>query len=332
MMPRRPVRSAFTGLAGSPLAVTEPTPAPIVPPSPAPPPVEPAAAPTPAPKKPGPKPKYASDNERKLAYKRRQAEPERQRMIESLLKKVRSYQLRPSPGIANSTFWKIRIQNREWLASLHTNLNACTYVQIKYYYDVLVSRKAGISDSKGRLPGERSGEESQAGGMSEMESIIAAIESGATTQSVGHGPDEFTVIKSTTDLPDSAPRISRPVPEDWCVAEDRLERAAQLVAEREWGGPRVYEGALCNSLEGLAVHILARYRVGEADNSFMHRSRSLFIGEAAPRFSVGDNRYYREVGVGEYELQKADKAEGVKARKLERLGHTASEIRLPAIC
>lgn len=277
-------------------------------------------------KKPGPKPKYANDNERKLAHKKKNQEPERQRMIKSILRKIRAYISKPIPG--HTKFWEMVHNNREWLTKLRADLNVLTYVEVKTYYDKVVSKK-GIQDSKGRLPGERSGEASQTGGMSELERIFAAIERDANGHRVrpeGHGAAQFEG-DSTAESVDSTGHAPSKAPDDWYAFEDRLERAAQIVAEREWNGPRVYELMRCESLTELTEHVLARYRAGEKAVLKQHQTAYLYLGEGAPRVWTEVNRYYREVGVLEIELREADKAEGAKARKLARLAREAREDR-----
>lgn len=276
-------------LAGS--VLNEPTP--VVWPPVVEPPIEPQAIPEPAQNKGGRPKKYESDNARKLAHKKSKQEPERQRMIERILARVQKHMSKPSTAHADSTFWKVVQQNKDWLKMLRQNLDGCTYVQIKNYYNVLVSKK-GIGDMTGQLPGERSGEAPQSGGMSELERVIAAM------------------WDTTTD------EVSAPVKHgshdvDWEV------KAAESIAEEEWKGSGVYELKKIESKDALVEHILASARQGEKSTEIAQLVQMLPQGEGAPlRFASG-SRYRTELYFRVKELVKADKKKGAKARRMARL-------------
>lgn len=285
--------------------------------------VSPVAEPAPetvqlAPKIGRPK-KYKDDNERKLAHKRSKQEPERQRMIRGIFKKVRA--LLSKPDFASSRYWKMVHADRQYMTRLREELNQLPYAEVLKYYERLVSRKRGIFDASGRLQGERSGEAPQSGGMSELEVILAAIvrEENGGDSSVGHGADADEVSDDSSDSGGggAAPRVVRD------EFENLLERAAQVIAEKEWDGPRLYEYKRCESLNELTNHILSRYRKGENGQQIRAAFQSVLIGEGAPRMAQEVNRYHADVYFQIRELEKADKQKGAKARRITRKAREA---------
>ena len=279
---------------------------------------------------------HADDNERKLASKRKRQEPKRQHMIARILAKARKHMSKVRTDITQTARFKKIMEDRDYLIALRADLEPLTYVELKVVYDNLVSRKA-IGDHTGRLPGERSGEAPQTGGMSEIEKIDVALnvdEGGAeviarSSKPSGHGPTSDASRQDAMDEGETSTRTSIPLPDDWYAYENRLEAAALLVAERDWKGPEVYEYKRCESVEELAEHVLARYR--EKEKAVLTRTLydQIAIGEGAPRLGGSEySRYYVEVAQQEDALRTAEKAKGKKARKITRLAREARETRI----
>lgn len=320
----RKAQRAFTGLVGLPPEPDEASAAVprVIEPVAAPVPLPTEVAEAPAPAKRGRKRKYATDNERKLAHKRKMKEPERARMIERILARIRSYLSKPRTDISDSTVQKIYLNHRDWLDRMRASLDGCPYAQIRNYYDVLVSSKNRIADSKGRLPGERSGEAPSADGMSEMETIIAAIdreESGVAVagEAGGCGADQFEV---ETDGDDSVTPHTLTMPDEWYLFESCLRMAAKFLADKEWFGPSVYEGKYCRSWSELEAHVIAQYRKGEGNKRIASLAQGLSGGTS---FRVETNRYYQCVCLLMSEIVRREREAGKKARKLERLAREA---------
>jgi hypothetical protein len=257
---------------------------------------------------------HADDNARKLASKQKKKEPDRQRMIRGILNKVR--QLLSKPDFTSTRFWEMVNADREYMNRLRTNLGQLPYADVLKYYERLISKQRGIFDASGRLPGERSGEASRVNGMSELESILAAVQENLPAKPVspdGAAPDGGG--NSVYTRGDGG-------------FEKLLERAAVAVAERDWGGPRVYEHEMCLTRGELENYILKRYRKGEKDIQFYALVSSIQRGEGAPRIGVEVNHYHGEVYFMMSELEKADKKRGTKARKLTRLAREQRTDRL----
>jgi len=249
--------------------------------------------------------KHVDDNVRKRAHKQKQNEPEKQRMIDSIMRKINAYvskartasesRAQQRDPLCEKTLQKIRLNIREWNQKMRRSLEACTYMEVKRYYDVLVSRK-GIADAKGRLPGERSGEKPQANGMSELETIIAAIhraegELPAKPVAPG-GPGLISDVSwqelHQDDTEDSYGTRRAPDPDK---EEDLRQRAAVLLADKEWDGPRVYEYSLCKSKDELVEYILREDKRVDKEMETQQWMQCIAVGEGAPKVSIRHCRY-----------------------------------------
>ena len=305
--------------------------------------VEPITEPLPVVEEPLPTPtrmgrprKHADDNARKRAHKQKLNEPERRRMMARILVKIKKYASKPRTyldsvrlgmePLSEENFKKYTVNIREWLGTMRDALNACSYMEVKRYYDILVSRK-GIADAKGRLPGERSGETPQANGTSELETIIAAIhrEEGELpakpTSPSGTGADSYTEVTDAGDDKGTAYGGGRAISEN--VFDDLLVRACRVIAEKEFDGPRVYEGAMCKTVGELDEHILSRYHAGEKERRLSWLMHGLAVGEGAPKITHVVNRYYVDILLKISELEWEDKEAGKRARRMTRLAGEA---------
>src|SRR6266481_1267854 len=120
--------------------------------------------------------------------------------------------------------------NAQWNSQFRDKLLTLTVVPLKRFYRVLI----GFTDGTGRLPGERSGEAPQSGGMSEIEQLFNTIVSGIIDET-DSGPE-----RDSAPIPflDDEPKKSK---KDFLVKgtaeeiEDWLERAIETVSNQWWG-------------------------------------------------------------------------------------------------
>ncbi len=171
-----PVRRAFSGLAGSPLAVV-------------------------AEVKPGPRPKYGTAmtaRQRQRESRARKQDPDKRSLVAKILKIQRQGIGVPRKGLMTGE--SIKEANRVRLRQLRDQLMALTVRDLQRYLDALKSS----GDRIGRLHGETSGNSDTINGMSHIERVIAAVErdQNGHKEKIGHGPAVFDKPDSMDDPAD----------------------------------------------------------------------------------------------------------------------------------
>jgi hypothetical protein len=174
---KAPVRRAFSGLAGSPLAFV-------------------------AEVKRGPRPKYGTAmtaRERQRESRARKQDPERRSLVARILKIQRQGIGVPRKGLITGE--NIKESNRIRLRQLRDELMALTLRDLHRYLEALKSS----GDRIGRLHGETSGNSDTINGMSHIERVIAAVqrdEHGHKAK-IGHGPAVFDKPEAMDDPADA---------------------------------------------------------------------------------------------------------------------------------
>ena len=337
MPPRQPVERLYRGLVGRPYQPPEtpPTPPAIAPVA------EAAAVPAAVPRKRGRPQIHADPNAAKLASKKKLRQQDTVPLIEAILRRLRGYQSKLAKGLAGETRAEIIRNSKEQLAKLKEELLLLPHADVRVYYDRLCSRHLGISDSAGRLQGERSGEAPQRNGMSEMENIIATIqrEDGELPAKPvgpsGHGADASEDNRDEDD--GDAPALPLRV-------EYHLEDAVERVADEVWNSfdvgstvasiPIVYDDRVIRSLSELKEHVTSRFREGqktlqklsESEEAFSEMLLPVYVMDLADGFvkdmrkKLTENLLFHRVNIAMDELQKESRQQDRKTRRLERLG------------
>jgi hypothetical protein len=295
-------------------------------------------APLPVPKKTGRPKKHASDSVRMSANYLQKTEAERKQLVANIMWRVRSAvskPLGPADGRSANKYAAMMVNNAKWLSDFRNKLLTLTIMPLKRFYRLLI----GLTDGTGRLPGERSGETPQAGGMSEIERILNLVVSGVEDDVVEQERERSTPVPFLVE--DNPKRAKKELPLEPERVEQLLESAIVKVSDEWWGDPdddrpRVSEdGTIFTSVYPYRTRLREDFRDGEKQVALKDTLRSLLGGEQMAddaQKSLDNNLNYARilfVMKAEWMERKAKERKDRRwNRKAKKAGRTAREEQL----
>jgi hypothetical protein len=281
---------------------------------------------------------------RKQIHRDKEREADKLKLIAAIVRRAKLGLTTASKTVSPHRAQEIYHENKERLRELHKDLSALPLKDVRIYYDKLVSKK-GIQDLHGMLQGERTGEAPRKHGMSEMETIHAAIqqsEGGPECAARSSGPQGSA--PTSYDKPDAGDdgsasvKIVTPSRDNFDVL---LDRAIEKMADALWlkNQTSCECGHAITCRQGLVNHLHERFEAGEkswetadAYNELLASASCQLPGAAfASLLSWRDrNPHHADIRVMMTEVEEEDRQAGLKARRIERLTREARRGRLEA--
>lgn len=255
----------------------------------------------------------------------KQADVERRNLIAKILRKLRAGKsaLDEKKLSANSLAEKTA-SDAIGLQALIDNLKTMSIADLQNTYESLKS----FSDSKGRLPEERSGEKSRKDGQSEIEYIIGRTEYAPpqTTNPEGAAPDIYEKTDPSLDKADTR-KLTLDLPSDSNEYEDlKAEVIEQMTANKN---ECQVCGLACETTEKLSEHLHERYTTGVAQEERLALYEEFDYGMEIPiaetKAKIAANQHPLAIRILMDRLRKEKKKEGRLARRLERKGKQAAQ-------
>jgi hypothetical protein len=342
-----------------PVAIPEPPPAATPPPSTMPE-VQEATKPIPvsnpdptAPKKRAGRPRKHQD--RRAAHHHKETEPERLAMIVKIMVVVRAALAKPMGPDDGRSAEKQAESQREitrFLTRFRADLRAVQLRHLNIFHKAL----RGHADSSGRMPGERSGEVPQSGGMSEMEALLARIVDGnyddlATDRhpNTNTAPEKFVAGEKEKPkkrvLPEDPQEVERLLDlaveqlgdELWNKVDSLAADLVEELADELWGNKRdepISRGITSASLVALRAHLREQYCKGESGTTAETANVDRLVALSAPQSMIdaakaevsrveselARNIHHQQLKELMVRIWQEEKDAAKKGKRLERLG------------